>query len=401
MFRVLILTITSGVIGVALGSLQVFVQNSGIEERFVQTRATTAVLRGELSEAESVQPVKGKPKLEVVGGTEFDFGMMMHGEEMSHTFVFKNVGDAPLVLEMGQSTCKCTVGELANSVLDPGEETNVTLTWKAQALTRTFGQSATIYTNDTDQLEIQLKVGGEIAQSFVMEPSAIELGNISDTEATSKSFHVFTYLRDAKSLSDFEWTDLRTRELVDIRVDEVDMDPAQFPDHKNAFRAHRVEFNIKPGLPLGPLSAQIQFKTDQGDRIGTLGLPITGTVVGQLELHGGPSFDPRLNLVKLGNIRSSEGSAVTVFLFIHGENHSEIVPEVLSVDPEEALKVTVGEARKSDSKTVYPIRFEVPKGAPEVYYPAMGGKNYGRVVIKTEGAASNELPINVRLIVTE
>lgn len=40
---------------------------------------------------------------------------------MSHEFKFRNVGNGPLFLDMGGSTCKCTIGDLDKSVLKPGE----------------------------------------------------------------------------------------------------------------------------------------------------------------------------------------------------------------------------------------------------------------------------------------
>lgn len=400
-FKTLVIAVISGAIGIGLGLVQASINNGSHQERFLGTRTTTAVVRGELSEDAELIPTIGKPKVEVVGGTDFDFGMMLHGESMSHSFTFRNVGDAPLILEMGGSTCKCTVGDLEESVLEPGEETEVKLTWKAQALTRKFGQTATILTNDSENLEVKLQVMGKIAQSFVMEPPAMELGSFSDTETIQRTFHIFTYLDDAELLKNFEWTDSKTRDLVHFDVKQVELDAAEFPDHANALVVHQVDVTIDPGLPIGPLSSRVEFETDQGEAVGHIGLPITGTVVGQLELRGGPSFDPRYNLVKIGNVDSSKGASVSVFLFIQGENHQDIVPEIESVLPAEALQVTLGTPKVSESKSIYPLRFEVPKGAPEVYYPATGGKNNGRVLIRTRGAVTTELPINVRLIVRD
>ncbi len=72
------------------------------------------------------------PKVEIVGGSELDFGTMKAGTERSHDFRIKNSGQAPLELAVLRSTCKCTIGSLEKSVLQPGEETAVKLTWKAE-----------------------------------------------------------------------------------------------------------------------------------------------------------------------------------------------------------------------------------------------------------------------------
>ena len=51
-------------------------------------------------------PVTEVPRIEVVGGEEFDFGVMEPGGERTHAFVVRNVGTAPLELEIIGSTCK-------------------------------------------------------------------------------------------------------------------------------------------------------------------------------------------------------------------------------------------------------------------------------------------------------
>jgi len=41
--------------------------------------------------------------------TSFSFGELRQGEKIEHTFTFKNIGNAPLVLNNVLSTCGCTV----------------------------------------------------------------------------------------------------------------------------------------------------------------------------------------------------------------------------------------------------------------------------------------------------
>ena len=42
----------------------------------------------------------GAPRIEVVGGEEFDFGVMEPGAKGEHKFVVKNVGEFPMTLEI-------------------------------------------------------------------------------------------------------------------------------------------------------------------------------------------------------------------------------------------------------------------------------------------------------------
>ena len=66
--------------------------------------------------------VAGKPYPAVeVGETEYDFGSMDSNATDSHEFIFRNVGDAPLTLEAGKTTCKCTLSDIGDGTILPGE----------------------------------------------------------------------------------------------------------------------------------------------------------------------------------------------------------------------------------------------------------------------------------------
>ena len=53
-----------------------------------------------------------EPKVEVPGPLLYEFGSMSQLSEGTHTWEFKNVGDADLELWMESSTCSCTIAKL-------------------------------------------------------------------------------------------------------------------------------------------------------------------------------------------------------------------------------------------------------------------------------------------------
>ncbi len=401
MIRVLLSIVLGVLAGLGLGWLQATFATSGYEERFTGSRATLAETRGEKTTDEMVQQSTGTPKVEVVGGTEYQFGTMQHGESKSHSFIVRNVGDGPLNLDMGASTCKCTVGELKSSILQPGEETDVTLTWNAVSISSDYGQSATIHTNAPGTPEIQLKIRGKVADSFVIEPDALSLGDIAVTDEVSRTFHVFTYLKDATELKDFAWTDQKTADKVKITCKRITLDKEKFPQHQNAFAAHEVEVKVEPGISIGLLSSRITFSTDKEEKVGALELPVTGRIYGDIVLIGGPSFDPKLNVLRIGSVKSSEGTTVSISLAAQGSLRDQIKPEVVTVTPDKSLKVTVGEPKMVGQRRFFPLKFEVPKGAPEVYYAGSSPKEFGKVVIKTNHEVTQEISIYVQLNVVK
>ncbi|MCA9190280.1 MAG: DUF1573 domain-containing protein [Planctomycetales bacterium] len=399
MIRILLTAVVGALIGAGLGKMQSTLATSGFEERFTESRATLAEQKGEMSHEDVIANSTGEPKLEVVGGIEYNFGTMQHGETLSREFEFRNIGTGPLNLEMGSSTCKCTVGELDKSILEPGESTIVKLTWTAKTLMPDFGQSATIHTNDPANTNVLLQVKGKIARSFVTEPRELSLGDIPITEGVTQTFQVYAYFDAANRLTNFHWGDDQSPTRVEIEAEKRDIDPQKDTEHLRAKFAYDVTVKIPAGMPLGPINTQIKFESNLGEDIGIMEVPVKGTVVGDIALVGGTSFDPKLSLLKFGNIKSSEGASLNLFLAVQGAGAESIVPEVASVVPAEALNVTIGEPKMVGSRRMFPIVLEVPKNAPEVNFSAITKGTFGKVVIRTNHEITKEIPIYIRLIV--
>ncbi|HBH52095.1 MAG TPA: hypothetical protein DDY91_09400, partial [Planctomycetaceae bacterium] len=89
---------------------------------------------------------KGPWPKAVVDQTEFEFGRMEVGEEMTHAFKIRNEGEAPLELAKGNTTCQCTISELENNLIPPGGEASITLRWKPTAQSDAFEKGAEIRT---------------------------------------------------------------------------------------------------------------------------------------------------------------------------------------------------------------------------------------------------------------
>ena len=397
MQRMIVPIFIGAVLGLGIGWVQSNSLFKGYEERFALSRATAAESSGEMTREQVVQNSVGTPKVEVVGGTKFDFGNMKLGESMSHEFPFRNTGDGPLNLTMGTSTCKCTIGNLNKSILQPGEETMIKLTWTPKAAALDFAQSATILTSDSSQQEVQLTITGKVGQSIVFSPASLVLGDFSSTEQTTHKFNVFSHM-DKVTLESLTWGDEENSKHVSFVKKEID--PSFDPDNAKAFKAYEVTVVIKPGLRLGPLNTRVLATTNLEDKLDPIEMPVSGRVSGDTELIGGPSFDASKAILTFGTVSSSEETVIRLQLSMQGSDREGAEPKVVSVVPSESLQVEIGKSRDSANRRLFPIVFRVPKGAPEVALPGSNAKNFAKVVLKPSDSSA-EVPIYIRLIVTK
>jgi hypothetical protein len=107
-----------------------------------------------------------------VPATAFDFGKITEDRPLTHTFVVKNTGAAPLQIEDVDPDCACTVPQY-DKTIPPGGQGGITLTIKPFSVIHKFKKETKVRLNDPDQPRLVLTMTG-VAQPFVeITPSHI------------------------------------------------------------------------------------------------------------------------------------------------------------------------------------------------------------------------------------
>lgn len=324
----------------------------------------------------------------------FNFGMMERGREKSHEFLIRNVGAAPLKLEVGATSCKCTLGEVTGKAIAPGESSHVRLEWSAQSDQGPFRQTATIHTNDPRQPEVELSIEGEVVEASGLQPSDFMFDRIAVGESKSAEVYVMAMLQDELTVSAAELSNEETRDKFDVRIEPVDRDKLPNPSARDGVR---ITLSAKPGLPVGRFNQYLTLDTNlqEGEK---LHIPVIGRVVGDISIHGTGWLEEEGVLV-IGQVKSSEGRKARVNVVVRGENAADVMLTVGSVDPPE-LKVTVGEPKRLRETLLHvPVEIEVPAGTrPMVRLDtAQGGE--AKVVLETTHPKMKELSLGVRFAV--
>lgn len=73
----------------------------------------------------------------------FNFGDMMQGEIVTHTFRFKNTGDKNLIIKRIESSCGCTAAKYDKKPIPPGEESDIEVEFNSEGR---FGKQLKVIT---------------------------------------------------------------------------------------------------------------------------------------------------------------------------------------------------------------------------------------------------------------
>lgn len=387
MIRIVLLILVAVVLGTALGS---FKFGNSTQEQFYLVDSS------KVPELKTTSENVGVPVIEFPEGTVYKFGTMKHGTKLSHKFPIKNVGTAPLMIEKTGSTCKCTVGNLEKGVLMPGEQQMIELEWHGKSVSASFGQSATFKTNAVQHSEIKLEIQGAVIDSFVFKPSEINLGDFTSEDGTSREFTVFCYT-EGVDLGKLEWSNPDTAKFMKLSKEPTST--SEDPDHVKALKAYRVKLDVQPGIRVGLFSGNVLLHTNGGEDVDKLVLKVSGRSVSDMTIIGGRFYDSETGIMKIENVKPSEGFTTTLWLVLRGPEHDNIEVTLDQPEAKDTLKVSLGK-KKTESevkRTLIPINFEVPKDAPQVTFSGTGEGTFLKIMLRANSSKPVELPIHVRL----
>lgn len=409
--RTVVFAIIAAVLGVAVGYLRsnqdgarfehivgedINMANLTAAERLVTAELGTAPTMNKSGEA----IMEAIPKVEVIGGRELNFGTMKQGTERNHAFQFKNTGNAPLTLKVLRSTCKCTIGTLEKSVLEPGETAGVKLTWRAEGVLNDFEQTATIETNDPRQLEVQLVIKGKIGKNYIF-PDQISLGEFSARDTLTKEFDFFS-CEETPLLIDALWGN-SDETHVKISQEIRKVKPDEFPEYADARSVAHFKLEITPGMIAGPINTQVRLSV--GAERTPISIRCTGKCVSDLRIVAGSDYDDKMNWFNVGKFASSEGGSKSFFIAARHEPDKEVTLKLKRITPEnteESFNVVIGEpSKKTNSQTIFPVKIVIPPGATPISRGGTTPQNYVKLFFETNLEVGNEISLFLKVIVDE
>lgn len=340
------------------------------------------------------------PRVEVPE-TRHEFGTIGTGAEGSHRFAIRNTGGGPLTLSRGHSSCTCTVSDFAGAeeeageatkVVPAGEETLVTVTWKAKPPGGPFRQQVTVLTDDPRRPEIALVVEGTVVPTWRAVPESIALANLSASGGQQASVTIYTYGPESPVVKSVTIDHPQAAEFFSLATSPLSAE--EIAAETGATGGFRIDVAIRPGLPLGRLRQTISAAFSMPEAI-TAEVPLEGNVGGDLVLAG-PGWDSSRQALVLGTVSGKAGLRTRIFLTAKGPHRDRIQPTVEETVPS-ALQVTVGVASPvgSGGAVRIPLDIVIPPGSRGANHICSEQGPAGRIVLVTGHPDSPKLSIPV------
>lgn len=330
-----------------------------------------------LAEPGSEQPIA------VVDNRSHDFGPVDRDRKVRHVFRVTNIGKSVLTLKSGGTTCtKCTIAELAKSEVAPQETVDVTVEFMPSARQPQFRQTATLLTNDPSQSRIELNIFGTVTAPYKVTPDSLTFSRFSASETSKADIRILVYVADEAHLAGFELERQDSASNFEITSKPIPVNELDDPKAKSGVL---VTVTVKPGLPLGPVRQTIRLDLAMAGIAETskIEIPVEGIVDADISIAG-QGWNPDLNVLKIGPIKSSQGFVRDLFLLVRGEHRRDLTVEAGRVSPD-WLKLSIGEPVELNKGAVIkiPLRIEIPPGSPVSNHSGTVLGKYGEVVLET------------------
>lgn len=242
--------------------------------------------------------------------TVYNWGRLLEGESVTHAYRFWNRGDEPLEILGVGTTCGCTAALVTDSLLAPGEQGEITVTFDSRA--RMGNQSKTVYvaTNDPEQKTVELKIEGEVYTYVRVNPSSLNFGEVEVGTSRTMTVTVTPWSGTRLEITELESPSIhfgvRTLKVVDawkrliraarkgfrnkfvargVRVSPRRKGSGEKPVHFEADVENSVSISVTllPTAPLGQHSGRLTIHTGVEEKPMVM-VPVHASVVGDLKV---------------------------------------------------------------------------------------------------------------------
>ena len=330
--------------------------------------------------------VAGLPRA-AVRITDYDFGLMDPQSSGSHEFEIENVGDAPLHLKLGPTSCKCTLSGLSADKLPPGQTGKIRLEWFTGRKVTKFEQTAVIYTNDPTQRHIALGVSGKVRMLIGFDHEQLLADRVEPDKPVTKELFLYSQM-----WKDFEVASFGSS-LPGVKFACEPAAPADAPDLE-ALSVRKIKVTILGTLPQGEFSDTLRFRVqplDDGAMPVDVTLPLHGRVIRRLSIYG-QGIDGN-GVIDLGTVPRGRGRKITLLAKVR-DSQVELALRELRITPS-FLKASLL-PRDEKGPGMYELTVEIPDNVAPC---AFLGNPSGELVMDVEHPRIDDVRLDIHFAI--
>jgi len=227
------------------------------------------------------------PRIEYAS-SYMDFGKVIPGQRVSHSFLLENRGGRPLRLRKTRSSCSCARATVSTQSLEPGERGEMVVIWDTPSHGGSVRRTVLLETNDPSQPVVSFALLAEVESLAELYPSYIDFGLVEPNDLPQSRTVTVLLPNDANK-------DLRV--WAPNRPDWLGIDLLHIDN-----LVRRLVVTLNCSVPCGFLADSLSIALDKSGKA-AMSIPVLGEVIGDIEAVP-PSFS--LGLLEEGERRSCE-----------------------------------------------------------------------------------------------
>ncbi|GAM11849.1 hypothetical protein OR1_04167 [Geobacter sp. OR-1] len=114
-----------------------------------------------------------------------NFGTLVQGKKLDHTFVIKNTGDSPLKISRIRPACGCTAANASSPVVNPGKTSDIKVSFNSSNFFGNVSKTIAVESNDPATPVFTLTLTGNIVEEISVKPKQVNLGQVKTDAATT------------------------------------------------------------------------------------------------------------------------------------------------------------------------------------------------------------------------
>lgn len=182
-----------------------------------------------------------------------NFGALIQGKKLDHTFTIKNSGDTPLKITHIRPACGCTAANASSPTVAPGKTSEIKVTFNSANFFGAVSKTIAVETNDPDTPVYTLTLAGTITEEVAVKPKQLNLGQVKPETSTIQYVTI-----ENRSNRQLKLTAMKSpMPQLQIKSDKTQIKPGD---------SARITVTVTPRKDDRMLSGYLTISTDNPDK---------------------------------------------------------------------------------------------------------------------------------------